>query len=200
MDQWLPKLTSNDTPLNPYRVLWDLQNTVDVKNTIITHDAGSPRDQLSPFWRSITPLSYIRLGQDARSRLRPGPGDGRQDRAPGQAVHQRLGRRGDRLHRHGLRDRGARAHPHHVDPAEQLLDGDRAEGHGAVDGEVPHDRHLRRLRGDGPRLRRLWRAGDAAGGHHPGDPSAASSRTKKAIPVLLEFITSKETEASRPGT
>ena len=43
--KWLPKLTSNDTPLNPYRVLWDLLHTVDLANTIITHDAGSPRDQ-----------------------------------------------------------------------------------------------------------------------------------------------------------
>jgi acetolactate synthase-1/2/3 large subunit len=61
--KWMPKLTSNDTPLNPYRVLWDLQNTVDVANTIITHDAGSPRDQLSPFWKPITPLSYLGWGK-----------------------------------------------------------------------------------------------------------------------------------------
>src|SRR3981081_3810841 len=40
----------------PYRVLWDLQHTVDIKNTIITHDAGSPRDQLSPFWKAVEPL------------------------------------------------------------------------------------------------------------------------------------------------
>jgi len=40
-----------------------LQNTVDIANTIITHDAGSPRDQLSPFWRCTTPLSYIGWGK-----------------------------------------------------------------------------------------------------------------------------------------
>ena len=61
--KWMPKLTSNDAPLNPYRVLWDLQKTVDVANTIITHDAGSPRDQLSPFWKPTTPLSYIGWGK-----------------------------------------------------------------------------------------------------------------------------------------
>lgn len=60
---WLPKLTSNEVPLSPYRVLWDLMHTVDVENTIITHDAGSPRDQLSPFWQSVTPLSYIGWGK-----------------------------------------------------------------------------------------------------------------------------------------
>ncbi len=61
--QWKPKLTSDQNPMTPYRVLWDLQNTVDKDNTIITHDAGSPRDQLSPFWRSTKPLSYIGWGK-----------------------------------------------------------------------------------------------------------------------------------------
>ena len=61
--KWMPKLTEEAVPLNPYRVLWDLQKTVDVANSIITHDAGSPRDQLSPFWRPRTPLSYLGWGK-----------------------------------------------------------------------------------------------------------------------------------------
>jgi acetolactate synthase-1/2/3 large subunit len=61
--EWLPKLTSSETPMTPYRVLWDLQRTVDVANTIITHDAGSPRDQLSPFWVAKAPLSYLGWGK-----------------------------------------------------------------------------------------------------------------------------------------
>ena len=60
---WEPRLTSAETPLSPYRVLWDLMHTVDRDNTIITHDAGSPRDQLSPFWESTQPLSYIGWGK-----------------------------------------------------------------------------------------------------------------------------------------
>lgn len=63
LKEWMPKLTSNEAPLSPYRVLWDLQKTVDVANTIITHDAGSPRDQLSPFWVSKEPLTYIGWGK-----------------------------------------------------------------------------------------------------------------------------------------
>ncbi|MEX1019609.1 MAG: thiamine pyrophosphate-requiring protein [Litorilinea sp.] len=63
LKQWEPKLTSDDTPLSPYRVVWDLLHTVDVANTIITHDAGSPRDQLSPFWEALAPLSYIGWGK-----------------------------------------------------------------------------------------------------------------------------------------
>jgi acetolactate synthase I/II/III large subunit len=61
--EWMPKLNSNDTPINPYRVLWDLQHTVDKNETIITHDAGSPRDQLTPFWKSTAPLSYLGWGK-----------------------------------------------------------------------------------------------------------------------------------------
>jgi acetolactate synthase-1/2/3 large subunit len=63
LKQWMPKLTSSETPLSPYRVIWDLINTVDVADTIITHDAGSPRDQMAPFWPATTPLSYIGWGK-----------------------------------------------------------------------------------------------------------------------------------------
>ncbi len=66
LSEWLPLLTCEDAPLSPYRVLWDLQKTVDVANTIITHDAGSPRDQLTPYWKSITPLSYIGWGKSTQ--------------------------------------------------------------------------------------------------------------------------------------
>ncbi|MBM3491458.1 MAG: thiamine pyrophosphate-requiring protein [Alphaproteobacteria bacterium] len=63
MADWRPRQTSAETPLNPYRVLAELHRTVDVANTIITHDAGSPRDQLSPFWKTTAPLSYIGWGK-----------------------------------------------------------------------------------------------------------------------------------------
>src|SRR5947207_3095861 len=38
LQQWMPRLTSSATPLSPYRVIWDLMHTVDLANTIITHD------------------------------------------------------------------------------------------------------------------------------------------------------------------
>jgi acetolactate synthase-1/2/3 large subunit len=66
MKTWLPLLNSDETPLNPYRVLWDLQRTVDKANTIITHDAGSPRDQLSPFWKCVALFSYIGWGKSTQ--------------------------------------------------------------------------------------------------------------------------------------
>ena len=63
LDAWRPYLTSNAKPLSPYRVIYDLLQTVDVANTIITHDAGSPRDEMIPFWKTVTPLSYIGWGK-----------------------------------------------------------------------------------------------------------------------------------------
>lgn len=64
--EWMPRLTSEASPLSPYRVIWDLMNIADVPNTIITHDAGSPRDELSPFWKPVTPLSYIGWGKSTQ--------------------------------------------------------------------------------------------------------------------------------------
>jgi acetolactate synthase-1/2/3 large subunit len=66
MAEWTPRLTSESKPLSPYRVIWDLMQVADVPNTIITHDAGSPRDELSPFWQSIAPQSYIGWGKSTQ--------------------------------------------------------------------------------------------------------------------------------------
>jgi acetolactate synthase-1/2/3 large subunit len=63
MEQWQPLLNSNEAPISPYRVIWELMAGTDPKNTIITHDAGSPRDQISPFWVSSEPMSYIGWGK-----------------------------------------------------------------------------------------------------------------------------------------
>jgi len=61
--EWMPKLTSDEVPLNPYRVIWELMHTIDPKQAIVTHDAGSPRDQLVPFYPAISPRSYIGWGK-----------------------------------------------------------------------------------------------------------------------------------------
>jgi acetolactate synthase-1/2/3 large subunit len=62
----MPRLTSSGTPLSPYRVIWDLLQTVDVSNTIITHDSGNPRNQLVPFWECREPLSYLGWGKSTQ--------------------------------------------------------------------------------------------------------------------------------------
>ena len=61
--EWAPKLENDKAPINPYRVIAELNRLVDKQKTIITHDAGSPRDQLTPFWEATAPLSYIGWGK-----------------------------------------------------------------------------------------------------------------------------------------
>jgi len=64
--KWEAKRSSEAAPFSPYRVLRDLYDTVDVPNTIVTHDAGSPRDQLVPFWKCVSPHSYIGWGKSTQ--------------------------------------------------------------------------------------------------------------------------------------
>ena len=64
--EWHPHLTSEAKPLSPYRIIHELLQVADVPNTIITHDAGSPRDELWPFWNPIAPLSYIGWGKSTQ--------------------------------------------------------------------------------------------------------------------------------------
>jgi len=62
LEEWMPKLTSNEVPINPYRVIWDLMHTVDRKNTIVTHDSGCPRDHMAAFYEAIIPRGYLGWG------------------------------------------------------------------------------------------------------------------------------------------
>jgi len=62
--EWMPKLTSSEIPINPYRVIWDMMQVLGTERTIVVHDSGTPRDQLVPFWQCINPGSYIGYGKD----------------------------------------------------------------------------------------------------------------------------------------
>ena len=66
LEDWRSKTDSDEVPMTPYRVMRDLAASVDVARTIITHDAGSPRDQISPFWPATAPLSYIGWGKSTQ--------------------------------------------------------------------------------------------------------------------------------------
>lgn len=63
LKEWMPRLTSNDIPISPYRVIGDIMKVLGEKQTIITHDSGNPRDQLLPFYQANTPGSYIGWGK-----------------------------------------------------------------------------------------------------------------------------------------
>jgi acetolactate synthase-1/2/3 large subunit len=66
MAEWTPRLCSDEVPINPYRVINEISKTVDVANTIITHDSGFPREQLVPFWQTVKPRGYIGWGKSTQ--------------------------------------------------------------------------------------------------------------------------------------
>lgn len=63
MAEWTPVLTSDEEPLSYYRVIHELNENLDLENSIVTHDAGAPRDSIVPFYRATTPHSYIGWGK-----------------------------------------------------------------------------------------------------------------------------------------
>jgi acetolactate synthase-1/2/3 large subunit len=65
-DDWMDQLTSDEVPINPYRIIWDLLQSVDRDQTIVTHDSGSPREQFFPFWETTTPRSYMGWGKSTQ--------------------------------------------------------------------------------------------------------------------------------------
>ncbi len=199
MEKWMPKLTSNETPLSPYRVLWDLQNTVDVENTIITHDAGSPRDQLSPFWKAITPLSYIGWGKTTQLGYGLGLAMGAKLAKPdklcinvwGDAAIGFTGMDFETAVRERIPIMSVLLNNFCM-AIELGIMKVSTEKYRSTDISGDYAAMARAFGGYGERVEK------------PEDIIPAIKRgiqkTKEGVPVLLEFITCKETEVSRPGT
>ena len=61
--EWAATLGSGEVPLNPYRGMSEFMRTVDPREAIVTHDSGSPRDQLLPFYRAVAPRTYLGWGK-----------------------------------------------------------------------------------------------------------------------------------------
>ena len=61
--EWNILLNSNMNPINPYRIVNEINKNIDHENTIVTHDAGHPRDQMMPFITATNPGSYIGWGK-----------------------------------------------------------------------------------------------------------------------------------------
>jgi thiamine pyrophosphate-dependent acetolactate synthase large subunit-like protein len=195
--EWMPKLTSDSTPLSPYRVIWDLLHTVDVANTIITHDAGSPRDQLSPFWQATEPLGYIGWGKTTQLGYGLGLAMGAKLARPeklcinvwGDAAIGFTGMDFETAVRERipimsiLMNNFSMAIELKVMPVS-------TEKYRSTDISGDYAAMARAFGGYGERVTA------------PGEIIPAIKRgieqTQKGVPVLLEFITAKETEISRP--
>src|SRR6266852_319560 len=64
--EWSKHLDSDEVPINQYRVIRDLMRTADRDNMIVTHDSGSPREQMMPFWETTAPGSYMGWGKSTQ--------------------------------------------------------------------------------------------------------------------------------------
>jgi thiamine pyrophosphate-dependent acetolactate synthase large subunit-like protein len=63
LDEWKPLLESNSEPIHPYRLVNEINRNLDRRNSIVTHDAGHPRDEIMPFYTATVPGSYIGWGK-----------------------------------------------------------------------------------------------------------------------------------------
>ena len=80
--EWMPRLSSNDAPISPYRVVYELNARLDKANSIVTHDSGNPRDQIVPFYAATPPPRLHPLGKLHPTGHRPWLRPGRQGSLP----------------------------------------------------------------------------------------------------------------------
>jgi thiamine pyrophosphate-dependent acetolactate synthase large subunit-like protein len=88
---WMPKFTSDEIPINPYRVIWDLMQTLDATRSIVTHDSGNPRDQMARFYVARSPRSYIGWGHSTQLGTSLGLAMGAKLAAPDKTVVNVMG-------------------------------------------------------------------------------------------------------------
>lgn len=66
LKEWNARLASDETPINPYRVIAELNRTLDKANSVVTHDSGNPRDQTVTFYEATTPRGYLGWGHSTQ--------------------------------------------------------------------------------------------------------------------------------------
>jgi acetolactate synthase-1/2/3 large subunit len=63
LQRWEAKRRSTERPINPYFVMAEFMRVVPSEDAIVTHDSGSPRDQLLPFYVAKKPRGYLGWGK-----------------------------------------------------------------------------------------------------------------------------------------
>ncbi len=58
-----PWLVDDGDAISPYRLIHEINQNLDLENSVVTHDAGAPRDQMVPFFTATVPHSYIGWGK-----------------------------------------------------------------------------------------------------------------------------------------
>ena len=86
LNKWFSELTSDEVPIHPYRLYWDVMKALDPSKTIITHDSGTPRDCLTAFWETPEPGGFIGYGKDHTLGAGMGQAMGAKLARPGKTV------------------------------------------------------------------------------------------------------------------
>ncbi len=63
MSEWDGLLSSDAEPVSTYRVIGEIERNLDKSRSVVTHDAGAPRDSIVPFYTATTPHGYIGWGK-----------------------------------------------------------------------------------------------------------------------------------------
>ena len=61
-DKFRPFMESNETPINPYRVIGDLMKVLDPRSSFVTADSGNTRDQTSTVYEAQIPRGHLGWG------------------------------------------------------------------------------------------------------------------------------------------
>ncbi len=61
-EKYAPLMTSDDVPINPYRVYGELMGGLDLNNSFVTHESGNTRDQLSTVYEAKVPHGFLGWG------------------------------------------------------------------------------------------------------------------------------------------
>jgi acetolactate synthase I/II/III large subunit len=199
LEAWRPKLTSAERPIDPYRVVWELTQAVRAQDAIVTHDSGNPRGQLVPFYRTAGPRGFLGWGKSHGLGTGLGLVMGAKIAQPDKVCINVMG-----------------------DAAFGMVG---LDFEAAVRCQIPiitvvlNNAGMASERRAMPQAEAAFQTSDlignyadiarALGGHaerieDPGDVPDAFARAvrhtrEQGQPVLLEFITARETESSNPG-
>ena len=89
-DEWWtltrPMLTSTATPIDPFRVTWELSQLVDHEKAIVTHDAGGTRGYICQHWETTSPTGFLGYGVQSAMGWAIGAAMGAKAAAPDKTV------------------------------------------------------------------------------------------------------------------
>lgn len=196
MRDWMPLLTSDEEPINPYRVIWDLMHTVDRNKTVLTHDAGSPRDQVTAFWETIVPHGYLGWGKTTQLGMGLGLAQGAKLARPDWTAVNIMGDAAIGMVGMDFET----AVRNQIGTLTVVLKNSVMGGYSHYHPNAAERYHIERLGGDYADLAR------AMGGHGERVQKVAEikpamqralAQTSKGVPALLEFITKEESRIPR---